>query len=250
MEDSRCWCGRTPLEVGKEFVSSEDKGRTELSYVSARVSEYIAPPVENPVPLPVPPPFHLVAPLPLLLYWRKLLKNMPEPSAKISTVCCKRQMQRELEIFKKGLQTRWYVLHLELAQINGGGSTEFIGCVQGQAEGLNKRHALIPISERIPADILSSSGVRENQGEEQVPHLALPWEIFFPMFPEELRRFLLSTLMGMDLQLQEKNLSGRLVESWVSGFMIVLKIKLTDAEGEELMAVMGVDEMERIQGGD
>ena len=46
------------MKVGKEFVSSEDEGRTELSYVSARGSEYIAPPVENPVPLPAPPPCH------------------------------------------------------------------------------------------------------------------------------------------------------------------------------------------------
>ena len=58
MEDSRCRCGRTPSEVGKEFISSEDEGRTELSYASARASEYIAPPLENPVSLPVPLPCH------------------------------------------------------------------------------------------------------------------------------------------------------------------------------------------------
>ena len=58
MEDSHCRCGQTPSEVGKEFVSSEDEGRTELSYASARGSEYIAPPAENPIPLPVPPPCH------------------------------------------------------------------------------------------------------------------------------------------------------------------------------------------------
>ena len=58
MEDSRCWCSQTPLEVGEEFVLSEDKGRTELSYASARVSEYVAPLLENSVPLPVPLPCH------------------------------------------------------------------------------------------------------------------------------------------------------------------------------------------------
>ena len=46
------------MEVGKEFVSSEDKGRTKLSYASARVSKYVAPLVENLVPLPIPPPCH------------------------------------------------------------------------------------------------------------------------------------------------------------------------------------------------
>ena len=54
MEENVCRCGRTPSEVGEDFVSSEDKGRTELSYASAAGEEYIAPPVENSIPLPVP----------------------------------------------------------------------------------------------------------------------------------------------------------------------------------------------------
>ena len=54
MEVNVCRCGRTSLEVGEEFVSSEDEGRTELSYASVRGDEYVAPPVENPIPLPVP----------------------------------------------------------------------------------------------------------------------------------------------------------------------------------------------------
>ena len=58
MEENVCKCGRTPSEVGEEFVSLEDKVRTELSYVSARGSEYVASPVENPDLLPVPPPCH------------------------------------------------------------------------------------------------------------------------------------------------------------------------------------------------
>ena len=54
MEENVCRCGRTPSEVGEEFVSSEDKGRTELSYASAPGEEYVAPPVENPIPIPIP----------------------------------------------------------------------------------------------------------------------------------------------------------------------------------------------------
>ena len=54
MEENVCKCGRTPSEVGEEFVSSEDKGRTELSYAPVREDEYVAPPVENSVPLPIP----------------------------------------------------------------------------------------------------------------------------------------------------------------------------------------------------
>ena len=56
MGENVCRCGRTPSEVGEEFVSSEDEGRTELSYASAPGEEYSAPPVKNPIPLPVPAP--------------------------------------------------------------------------------------------------------------------------------------------------------------------------------------------------
>ena len=56
MEENVCRCGRTPSEVGEEFVSSEDEGRTELSYALVREDKYIAPPVENSIPLPVPAP--------------------------------------------------------------------------------------------------------------------------------------------------------------------------------------------------
>ena len=56
MEENVCRHGRTPSEVGEEFVSSEDKGRAELSYALAAGEEYVAPPVENSIPLPVPAP--------------------------------------------------------------------------------------------------------------------------------------------------------------------------------------------------
>ena len=153
-------------------------------------------------------------------------------------------------IFKKGLQTQWYVLYLELAQISGEGLMGFIACVQGQAKGISGPHALVPISKGIPQDVLSSFGVQESQGDKQALHLALPWEIFFPMFPGELRNYLPATLTDLDLQLRERNLSGNLVESWISGFTIHLRIELTSAEGKALMEVMGVDKMERISGGE
>ena len=54
MEENICRCGRTPSEVGEEFVSSKDEGRTELSYASVREEEYVAPPVENSMPIPIP----------------------------------------------------------------------------------------------------------------------------------------------------------------------------------------------------
>ena len=54
MEENVCRCGQTPSEVGEEFVSSEDEGRTELSYASVREDKYLAPPVKNSIPLLIP----------------------------------------------------------------------------------------------------------------------------------------------------------------------------------------------------
>ena len=56
MEENVCRCGWTPSEVGEEFVPSKDEGRMELSYALVREDEYVAPPVENSIPLPVPAP--------------------------------------------------------------------------------------------------------------------------------------------------------------------------------------------------
>ena len=56
IEENVCRCGQTSSEVGEEFVSSGDEGRTELSYASVREDEYVAPPVENSIPHPVPAP--------------------------------------------------------------------------------------------------------------------------------------------------------------------------------------------------
>src|ERR1700743_182591 len=72
MAENTCKCGRTPSEVGEEFVSSEDEGRTELSYASAAGEEYVAPPVENALPIPIPALVSscclgsMIAPLPLM----------------------------------------------------------------------------------------------------------------------------------------------------------------------------------------
>src|SRR6202000_327182 len=70
MAENVCRCGRTPSEVGEEFVSSEDEGETELSYASAAGEEYVAPPMENSMPIPIPAPVSscclgsMAAPLP------------------------------------------------------------------------------------------------------------------------------------------------------------------------------------------
>ena len=56
MEDNICTCGCTPSVVGEDFLSFKEEARTELSYASARGSEYVAPPMENPIPIPIPAP--------------------------------------------------------------------------------------------------------------------------------------------------------------------------------------------------
>ena len=81
MEENICRCGRTPSEVGEEFVSSEDEGRTELSYASVREDEYVAPSVENSIPLPIP------APAPCCLGSRTTLPSMEEITEEPSFIC-------------------------------------------------------------------------------------------------------------------------------------------------------------------
>ena len=49
---------------------------------------------------------------------------------------------------------------------------------------------------------------------------------------------------------REQSLSGHLMESWVSGFVIHLKIPLSNEEGDALLGALGYDKMERFQGGE
>ena len=81
MEENICRCGRTPSEIGEEFVSSEDEGRMELSYALVREDEYVAPPVENSIPLPIP------APAPCCLGATTTLPPMEEITEELAFIC-------------------------------------------------------------------------------------------------------------------------------------------------------------------
>ena len=81
MEENLCRCGRTPSEVGEEFILLEDEGRTELSYTSVREDEYVAPPVENSIPLPV------CAPAPCCLGPTTTLPPMEEITEEPAFIC-------------------------------------------------------------------------------------------------------------------------------------------------------------------
>ena len=118
-----------------------------------------------------------------------------------------------------------------------------IGCVQGQAEGTREPLVLVPISEGIPQDVQESFGVQESQ-EELQDLLASNWEQSTPLFSGEMREFLPARLGDLNRSSSERSLSGCLVQSWVSGFAIHLRISLSEVEGEAFMGALGVDRME------
>ena len=119
----------------------------------------------------------------------------------------------------------------------------FIRCIQGQAEGTREQLILIPISEGIPQDIQESFGVQENQ-EGLQNLLALNWEQSTPLFSGEMREFLPAQLGDLDWSSRERSLSGRLVQSWVSGFAIHLRIGLSEVKGDVSLGALEVDRME------
>src|ERR1700743_2183205 len=99
-----------------------------------------------------------------------------------------------------------------------------IRCIQGQGEGSKEQPVLVPISEGILQDILQSFRVQENQEDIQPLHLAPAWEQLIPLFSGEMREFLPACLGNLDWSSRERSLSGRLVQSLVSGFVIHLRI--------------------------
>src|ERR1700743_3038976 len=120
---------------------------------------------------------------------------------------------------------------------------ESIGCIQGQGEGHREPLILIPISEGIPQDIQESFGVQENQ-EELQDLLASIWEQLTPLFSGEMREFLPAWLGDLDWSSRERSLSRRLVQSWVSGFAIHLRIHLSEVKGDGFLGALEVDRME------
>ena len=66
------------------------------------------------------------------------------------------------------------------------------------------------------------------------------------MFSGELRNSLPVDLGSLDWSSRERILSGHLVESWVSGFVIHLRVCLMDEEEDALLGALGVDGMEWI----
>ena len=59
-----------------------------------------------------------------------------------------------------------------------------------------------------------------------------------------MREFLPACLGDLDWFSRERSLSGCLVQSWVSGFAIHLRIGLSEVEGDAFLGALGVDQME------
>ena len=119
MEENVCTCGQTPSEVGEEFVSSEDEGRTELSYALVAGEEYVAPPVENSIPLPIP------APANCCLGPTTTLSLMEEIAEEPTFICedldglLREADEGRVRGLQGGLLSLWYVLYPDLALRDG-----------------------------------------------------------------------------------------------------------------------------------
>ena len=59
-----------------------------------------------------------------------------------------------------------------------------------------------------------------------------------------MREFLPAHLGNLDWFFRDRSLSGHLVESLVSGYVIHLRIGLSEVEGDAFMGALGVDRME------
>ena len=119
-----------------------------------------------------------------------------------------------------------------------------ITCIQGQGEGSRGQLILVPISEGIPQDVLESFGVQESPEGLQDLHLTLDWEQSTPLFSGEMREFLPAHLGNLEWSSRERSLSGCLVQSWVSGFAIHLRIGLSEVEGDAFLGALEVNKME------
>ena len=61
-----------------------------------------------------------------------------------------------------------------------------------------------------------------------------------------MREFLPACLGDLEWSSRERSLSGRLVQSLVSGFAIHLRIGLSEIEGDTFLRALGVDRMEDV----
>ena len=242
MAENICRCGRTPSEVGEEFVSSEDEGRTELSYASVREDEYVAPPVENSMPIPIPAPVSscclgsMAAPLP----------PMEEITEEATFICedldgllreADEGRARELQEGPSSsvVHSPPRVGSQQWRRLNGIHRMH-PGPGRSEQRATRSRPYLRRVSSRRPGELQGTGEPGESGGCE--PHSS----------PRAVDTSLLrgdeGYLPGLDWSSRERSLSGRLVQSLVSGFAIHLTVGLSEEEGDAFLGAVGVDRME------
>ena len=170
MEEKICRCGRTPSEVGED-LSSEEDARTKLSYASARGSEYVAPLIENPIPIPVPTPCHPRGSSTVLLALEEITK---EPSF----IC--EDLDALLREADKGrvrdLQEESSTLVVHLSPQVGSEAWRRLNGIHRIRSGPGRREQRAtrsrPYVRRSSSRCPQSFGVQESQEDSQPLHLA------------------------------------------------------------------------------
>ena len=244
MEENVCRCGRTPSEVGEEFVSSEDEGKTELSYALAAGEEYLAPPVENPIPLLVP------ALVSCCLGTTTTLPALEEITEEPAFICedLDSLLREADEGRARDLQEGSSNLVVHLPPRVGSEEWRRLNGIHRMCPGPGRRaqrathsHPYIrrDSSRRLrelqgPGGSGGSGGSSLRSGVGAIDTALLRGDEGVPP--------ILSGRLG--LVLQERSLSGRLVQSLVSGFAIHLRIGLSEEEGDAFLGALGVDRME------
>ena len=245
MEESVYRCGKTPSEVGEEFVSSEDKGRTELSYASAPREEYVAPPIKNLIPIPIPAPVSSCC-----LGSKAALALMEEITKEPTFICDDLDgLLREVDEGRaRDLQEGSSQSVVRSPSRLGSERWRRLNGIHRMHPGPGRRGQratcscpyLRRDSSRHPGELW----VQESQEGLQDLHLTLDWEQSTPLFSGEMREFLPARLGDLDWSSRERSLSGCLVQSWVSGFAIHLRIGLSEVKGDAFLGVLEVDRME------
>ena len=234
MEENICRCGRTLSEVGEEFVSSEDEGRTELSYASVREDEYVAPPVENSIPLPIP------APAPCCLGSHTTLPALEEITEEPAFICedlddllreANEGRARDLQEGSSNLVVHPRVGSEEWRRLNG-----IHRMHPGPGRRAQRATRSCPYIRRDTSrhlgELRSPGGSSPGIGGGAIDTALLWGDEGVPPI-----------LSGRQSS-GERCLSSRLVQSLVSGCAIHLRIGLSEEEGDAFLGALGVDKME------
>ena len=204
----------------------------------------MAPPVENPIPIPIP------ALAPCCLGSATALPPMEEITEEATFIC--EDLDGLLREVDEGRAR-------DLQE----GSSNSVVCLPPQVgseawrslSGIHQMHPgpdrrkqrathscpyLRRDSSRHPTEL---QGPGESGGHSASPPSASLGVINTSLL-REMREFLPVCLGNLDWSSRERSLSGHLVESLVSGYAIHLRISLSEVEGDAFMGALGVDRME------